>query len=159
MGAVNHIRGPVPTSALRNRKKRLKVTLTLGFQGIAAPGWVAGVEGGERGALRTVKRIHSGRRLGVITMETAMTHEPDFIRDTDPAALEVFYEIQRRRSRDQKANDVFELSEWMIQLAEAGVRLRYPGIREREVFLRAAALCIPRELMIKAYGWDPEAHE
>jgi hypothetical protein len=47
----------------------------------------------------------------------------------------------------------------MIQLAEAGVRLRYPNISEREVFLRAAALRIPRDLMIKAYGWDSDAHE
>jgi len=47
----------------------------------------------------------------------------------------------------------------MIQLAEAGVRLRYPIISEREAFLRAAALRIPRDLMIKAYGWDPDAHE
>jgi len=54
--------------------------------------------------------------------------------------------------------DVFELTDWMIQLAERGVRTRYPGIGEREVFLRATALRIPRELMIKAYGWDPEAH-
>ena len=88
-----------------------------------------------------------------------MKHEPDFIRDTDPKALQVFYEIQRRRSSGEKANDVFELTDWMIQLSEAGVRLRYPNISEREVFLRAAALRIPRDLMIKAYGWDPDAHE
>jgi hypothetical protein len=87
-----------------------------------------------------------------------MHHEPDFVRDTDPKALEVFYRIQRQRSPGDKANDVFELTDWMIQLAERGVRTRYPAISEREVFLRAAALRIPRDLMIKAYGWDPEAH-
>jgi hypothetical protein len=87
-----------------------------------------------------------------------MNHEPDFVRDTDPGALEVFYRIHRRRSPGEKANDVFELTDWMIQLAERGVRMRYPGIGEREVFLRASALRIPRDLMIKAYGWDPEAH-
>lgn len=95
----------------------------------------------------------SGRRI----IET-MDHEPDFVRDTDSKSLEVFYEIQRRRSPGEKLNDVFELTDWMIQLAERGVRMRYPGIGEREVFLRAAALRIPRDLMIKAYGWDPEAH-
>ena len=68
-----------------------------------------------------------------------MKHEPDFIRDTDPKALEIFYEIQRRRSPEQKANDVFGLTDWMIQLAEAGVRLRHPDIIEREILLRAAA--------------------
>jgi hypothetical protein len=88
-----------------------------------------------------------------------MRHEADFVRDTDSKALDVFYEIHRRRSPGQKAADVFELTDWMIQLTEAGVRLRYPGASQREVFLRAAALRIPRDLMIKAYGWDPEAHE
>ena len=87
-----------------------------------------------------------------------MNHEPDSVRDTDPKALRVFYEIQRRRSPGEKANDVFELTDLHVQLAERGVRMRYPGIGEREVFLRAAALRIPRDLMIKAYGWDPEAH-
>ena len=58
----------------------------------------------------------------------------------------------------RKVNDVFELTDWMIQLAERGMRMRYAGIGEREVFLRAPALRIPRDLMIKAYGWDPEAH-
>jgi len=94
-----------------------------------------------------------------ITVLAVMEHEPDFVRDTDPKALEVFYEIQRRRTASQKLDDVFALTEWMIELAEAGVRIRYPGVSEREVFLRAAALRIPRELMIKAYGWDPDAHE
>jgi hypothetical protein len=86
-----------------------------------------------------------------------MYHEPDFVRDSDPRALEVFYEIHRRRSPGEKANDVFDLTDWMIELAERGVRSRHPEVDEREVFLRAAALRIPRDLMIKAYGWDPEA--
>jgi len=75
-----------------------------------------------------------------------MSHQPDFVRDTDPKALKVFYEIQRRRTPGEKANDVFELTDWVIRLAERGVRMRYPGIGEREVFLRAAALRIPRDL-------------
>jgi hypothetical protein len=86
-------------------------------------------------------------------------HEADFVRDTNPRALEVFFELQRRRTVAEKLRDVFELSEWMIRNAEAGVRLRYPQAAEREVFLRAAALRLPRDLMIKAYGWDPLAHE
>lgn len=104
------------------------------------------------------QRWATERPLRAITVVSEMPHEPDFVRDTDPKALKVFYDIQRSRSMSQKVDDVFELSEWMIQLAEAGVRLRHPGISEREVFLRAAALRIPRELMIRAYGWDPEEH-
>ncbi len=86
-------------------------------------------------------------------------HAPDFAADTTPEALAVFHDLQRRRSPAQKLNDVFELTEWMFANAEAGVRLRYPNIGDREVFLRAASLRIPRDLMIAAYGWDPEAHE
>ena len=86
-------------------------------------------------------------------------HAPEFAADTTPAALKVFYELQRRRTPGQKLNDVFDLTEWMFANAEAGVRMRYPDANDREVFLRAAALRIPRHLMIAAYGWDPEEHE
>jgi hypothetical protein len=85
-------------------------------------------------------------------------HAADFAADTTPEALVVFYELQRQRTPSQKLNDVFELTAWMFANAEAGVRLRYPGISDREVFLRAASLRIPRDLMIAAYGWDPDAH-
>lgn len=83
----------------------------------------------------------------------------DFVSDTDPKALEVFLEIQRRRTPEQKLNDVFDLSDGLFEMAKAGVRLRYPEADEREVFLRAVAMKTPRELMIKAYGWDPALHE
>jgi hypothetical protein len=70
----------------------------------------------------------------------------------------VFYEIQRRRTPAEKLQDVFELSEGLMEAQKAGVRLRYPLADEREVFLRTMALRLSRDLMIKAYGWDPEAH-
>ncbi len=70
-------------------------------------------------------------------------HRPDLADDTDPQALRVFLELQRVRTPAQKCADVFELSEWMLENARAEVRLRYPGIGEREVFLRAAALRLP----------------
>lgn len=88
-----------------------------------------------------------------------MHPDADFVRDTSPAALEVFYEIQRRRTPEQKLADVFQLSQGLFELVKAGMRLRYPEADEREVFLRAVASRVPRELMIKAYGWDPELHE
>jgi hypothetical protein len=42
-------------------------------------------------------------------------------------------------------------------MAESGVRANHPHASEREIFLRCAALRIPRNLMIRAYSWDPEA--
>ena len=89
-----------------------------------------------------------------------MAHaDADFVQDTDPKALEVFYEIQRLRTPEQKLTDVFALSEGLFEATKAGVRLRYPRADEHEVFLRAVAMRLPRELMIRAYGWDPELHE
>jgi hypothetical protein len=44
-----------------------------------------------------------------------------------------------------------------VSLSEAGVRKRQPGIDERELRLRVASLRLPRETMIRAFGWDPDA--
>jgi len=85
--------------------------------------------------------------------------DADFQRDTAPAALAVFYEIQRQRPLSQKLMDVFDLSQGLRETVKAGLRLRYPAASEREIFLRAAATSIPRQLMIRAYGWDPAAHD
>ena len=90
--------------------------------------------------------------------ETVPHADVDFIRDTSAEALAVFYEIQRRRSPEQKLADAFDLSQGLFELAKAGTRARHPQIDEREVFLRAVATRLPRDLMIRAYGWDPLQH-
>ncbi len=84
--------------------------------------------------------------------------DADFARDTSPEALNVFHGIQRRRTGEQKLADAFDLSEGLLEMSKQGVRMRYPDAPEREVFLRAVATRLPRELMIRAYGWDPLAH-
>ncbi len=84
--------------------------------------------------------------------------DADFIRDTSPEALAVFYEIQRQRSPEQKLADTFDLSEGLFELVKSGIRLRHPDADEREVFLRAVSTRLSRELMIRAYGWDPLQH-
>jgi len=92
-----------------------------------------------------------------------MPHRPhadvDFVRDTAAEALAVFFEIQRKRPAGQKLRDVFDLSEGLFETVKAGIRLRYPEADEPQVFLRAVASRVPRELMIRAYGWDPAMHE
>jgi hypothetical protein len=92
-----------------------------------------------------------------------MSHERhadvDFTRDTSADALSVFYEIQRKRPAGQKLLDVFDLSEGLFETVKAGIRLRYPEAEEREVFLRAVGSRVSRELMIRAYGFDPAVHE
>jgi hypothetical protein len=49
-----------------------------------------------------------------------------------------------------------ELSDFAARVSESGVRANHPDAPEREIFLRSAALRLPRDLMIRAYGWDPE---
>ncbi len=76
--------------------------------------------------------------------------------DTSPEAMKVFIELHRQMSPAHKAARVLELSRMVLALAETGVRRRYPQAGEREVFLRTAALHLPRNLMIRAYGWHPD---
>ena len=76
--------------------------------------------------------------------------------DTDPRALEVWMTLLRAKTPGERIAIAFNLTEFALKMSESGVRARYPGASEREIFLRCAALRIPRELMIRAYGWDPE---
>jgi len=90
--------------------------------------------------------------------QTAPHADADFLRDTSPEALAAFYDIQRRRPPELKLADAFDLSQGLFELVKAGIRTRHPSADEREVFLRAVATRLPRELMIRAYGWDPRLH-
>ncbi len=78
--------------------------------------------------------------------------------DTEPKALEVFLDLQRKMSPAEKIVAIFQWSDFVMRFAEAGVRSQYPEADEREVFLRLAARRLDRETMIRVYGWDPEAH-
>ncbi|HEY4088062.1 MAG TPA: hypothetical protein VGM43_19130 [Bryobacteraceae bacterium] len=76
--------------------------------------------------------------------------------DTDPRAMEVWLQLLREKTPEEKIVMTFEMSEFAVRLSESGVRARYPNASEREMFLRSAALRLPRNLMIRAYGSDPE---
>lgn len=79
--------------------------------------------------------------------------------DTDPQVLKVWLERQRQMTPEEKLQAVFAMTDLVLRAQEAGIRARYPEAGEREVFLRAASLRLSRELMIRAYGWDPELHK
>ena len=85
-----------------------------------------------------------------------MGRHPDEFTDTDPRAMEVWLRLLRQKTPGERILMAFELSDFAVRVAESGVRARHPGASEREIFLRSAALRLPRELMIRAYGWDPE---
>jgi predicted RNA-binding Zn ribbon-like protein len=85
-------------------------------------------------------------------------HVPDYdwYSDTDPRALQVFLELQRRMSPAEKIQAVFRLTEMVTRMVQASIRKQYPTASEREVFLRTAARHLDRETMIRVYGWNPE---
>jgi hypothetical protein len=70
--------------------------------------------------------------------------------------MEVWLEVLRNKRPGERMQIALDLTELAIRVSESGVRARYPNASEREVFLRAPALRIPRDLMIRAYGWDPD---
>lgn len=70
--------------------------------------------------------------------------------------MEVWIEMLRKKTPGERIAIAFELSEFAVRVAESGVRARFPEASERKIFLRSAALRLPRDLMIRAYGWDPE---
>lgn len=84
-----------------------------------------------------------------------MEFESDYA-DTDPCALEVMYDLQRKMPPEEKIAWVFQLSGMLLSLAEAGVRAMHPQAGEREVLVRLAARHLDRELVIRAYGWYPD---
>jgi len=81
----------------------------------------------------------------------------DWYSDTDPRALEVFLECQRRMSASEKVQGMLNLNRMVFETAAAEVRRQHPGINEREVFLRTAARHLDRATMMRVYGWDPES--
>lgn len=87
-----------------------------------------------------------------------MPYPPEFA-DTDPRAMEAWLSLQRNMAPGDKLIAVLDASALVLSMYEAGVRLQYPNASEREVLLRTAARHLSRDLMIRAYGWDPEGHE
>ena len=82
----------------------------------------------------------------------------EWMEDTDPKAQEVLIELYRRMTPSEKLSRIWELCAFQQSLQEANVRQMYPEADEREVFLRVTARRLGRDLMIKAYGWDPDLH-
>ena len=73
------------------------------------------------------------------------------------AVSKAWREVQGQMSPAEKFELTFQLTEAAMMLIEDSVRASYPSASEREIFLRAAARRLPRHLMIRAYGWDPES--
>jgi hypothetical protein len=82
----------------------------------------------------------------------------DFYSDTDPAAFEVFLDLQRKMPPEDKLAMVFGMIRLVDGLAESVLRQERPDLNDHEIKMRLASRRLDRETMIRAYGWDPKAH-
>jgi len=76
--------------------------------------------------------------------------------DTHPAAEKVLIDLLRKAPPWQKLEMVGQINTTCRNLALIGLRRRYSTASDDELKKRLAALVLPRELVIRAYNWDPE---
>jgi hypothetical protein len=88
-----------------------------------------------------------------------MASHPHEFTDTDPAVMEVWLDLLRRKPAGEKLGVVLSASDLLLKFFEMGVRNMYPNADNQEVRRRVAARHLPRELVIAAYGWDPDADD
>ena len=77
--------------------------------------------------------------------------------DTTPEAQRKQFELMRRLSESQKLALAFSLTDTMRDLVMADIRQRFPQADETEIRRRFIARVLPREDVIRAYGFDPRA--
>ena len=75
--------------------------------------------------------------------------------DTTPDAQRKQVELMRRLSPSQKLALAFALTDTMRDLILADLRQRFPQADETEIRRRFIARVLPREDVIRAYGFDP----
>ena len=77
--------------------------------------------------------------------------------DTTPEAQRMQYELMRRLSPEQKLSLAFALTDAMRELVLADLHHRFPQADSEEIRRRFSARVLPREDVIRAYGFDPKA--
>lgn len=76
--------------------------------------------------------------------------------DTTPEAQRKQYELMRQLSPEQKLALAFSLTDTMRQLVLADLHHRFPQAAPDEIRRRFIARVLPREDVIRAYGFDPK---
>lgn len=76
-------------------------------------------------------------------------------RDTSPEVQRVVFEILRNAPASKKVLVTFDLIQTARLLVLAGLRRRFPTASEAELRRRLISKLLPREDVIKAYGFDP----
>ena len=85
-------------------------------------------------------------------MDGYLTQSPD----TSRAAEEFLFNAYRRMKPAEKIRIIGDLNRTMDEIARIAIRKQHPNATKREVALRLAARKYGRELMVKAFGWDPD---
>lgn len=75
--------------------------------------------------------------------------------DTSLFAENKMIEGYRAMSPERKLQQVTALTQFAQRMALTRIRAQYGEMNEKEERLRLAALWLPREIMIKLFGWDP----
>jgi hypothetical protein len=76
--------------------------------------------------------------------------------DTTPGAQRKQFELMRRLSPEQKLSLAFALTDTMRDLIRADLQHRFPHADETEITRRFIARVLPRNDVIRAYGFDPK---
>lgn len=77
--------------------------------------------------------------------------------DTPPEVQRIHFELLRRASTSQKLRLTFDLIQTLRRLTLANLRRQLPNASEDELRRRLIARLLPREDVIRAYGFDPES--
>lgn len=77
--------------------------------------------------------------------------------DTSPDAQRMQIELMRRLPPSRKLALAFELTDAMRDITLADLRHRFPQANDAEIRRRFIARVLPREDVIRAYGFDPQA--
>ena len=77
--------------------------------------------------------------------------------DTTPEAQRKHYELMQRLSPEKRISMAFALTDTTRQLIVADLRHKYPQANEEELRRRFIARVLPRQDVIRAYGFDPKA--
>ncbi len=76
--------------------------------------------------------------------------------DTTPEAQAKHFELMRRLSPEQRLSMAFALTDATRQLILADLHHRFPQADKDEIRRRFIARVLPREDVIRAYGFDPK---
>jgi hypothetical protein len=76
--------------------------------------------------------------------------------DTDPEAERALIEMLRRAPTWKRAEQLAGLIHARNVLILSDLRRRYPEARAEELRKRLAARLLPREDVLRLFGWDPE---